>query len=140
MMRFIHLAIMCLVLATMATAQIKLTIVVDQVSQSEGKIMCAFYANQAHFLRMPSYAESVPATTGSTTIEMNLPKGNYAIALFQDENNNNRLDLDKNGIPTEPYGFSNNVEIVSGPPSFEACKFNLDRDKTIHIHLSQKNQ
>lgn len=83
--------------------------------------MCAFYANQAHFLQMPSYAESVPATTGSTTIEMNLPKGDYAIALFQDENNNK-------------------VEIVSSPPTFEACKFNLDRDKTIHIHLSQKNQ
>lgn len=44
-----------------------------------------------------------------------------AIAAFQDENRNGVLDKNAFGIPTEPYGFSNNPPSTFGPPSFTAA-------------------
>jgi len=51
-----------------------------------------------------------------------LPSGNYAIALFHDENGNGRIDT-RFGIPTEGVGFSNNPRMWFGPPSFSAAHF-----------------
>jgi uncharacterized protein (DUF2141 family) len=55
---------------------------------------------------------------------MKLP-GEVAIAAFQDANENEKLDKNSLGIPTERYGFSNNPKRGFGPPSFQQAKFNL---------------
>jgi uncharacterized protein (DUF2141 family) len=47
-----------------------------------------------------------------------LPKGDYSIAAYHDENNNGRLDTNLVGIPTEGFAFSNNPRTLMGPPSF----------------------
>lgn len=51
-----------------------------------------------------------------------LPKGDYAIAAYHDENSNGRLDTNVIGIPTEGYAFSNNPRTTMGPPSFADAK------------------
>ena len=51
-----------------------------------------------------------------------LPSGDYAIALFHDENANGRLDRVA-GIPTEGVGFSNNPQLLFGPPRFVQSRF-----------------
>jgi uncharacterized protein (DUF2141 family) len=60
----------------------------------------------------------------------NFTAGNYAVRVFQDINNNKKLDTNAFGLPKEPWGVSNNVPATLGPPSFQkmllACK-----DKTI---------
>ena len=48
-----------------------------------------------------------------------LPDGPLALSVFQDANANGRLDMNAIGIPTEPYGFSNNAAGNFGPPKFE---------------------
>ncbi|MBW2513530.1 MAG: DUF2141 domain-containing protein, partial [Deltaproteobacteria bacterium] len=35
----------------------------------------------------------------------NIPPGKYALLVFLDENNNDRLDKNFIGIPNEPLGF-----------------------------------
>lgn len=47
------------------------------------------------------------------TIE--LPNGKYAIGLYIDSNENEKLDSNFFGIPTEQFGFSNNVLGRFGP-------------------------
>jgi uncharacterized protein (DUF2141 family) len=54
-----------------------------------------------------------------------LPAGRYAIALYQDSNGNNALDKTLFGLPTEPYGFSNDASGVMGPPSFDQAAFDV---------------
>ena len=44
-----------------------------------------------------------------------VPPGAYAVAVFQDENGNGRLDRNPLGLPTEPYAFSNDVGRTSAP-------------------------
>ena len=58
----------------------------------------------------------------------NLPEGEYALAIYQDENRNKILDKNLLGIPTEIYGFSNNARRTFSAPSFQEAKFKLNRD------------
>jgi uncharacterized protein (DUF2141 family) len=58
------------------------------------------------------------------TVEMrirNVKPGTYAIAVFHDVNGNGKLDRSFIGLPSEPYGFSNDVG-RRGPPSFDAAR------------------
>jgi len=59
----------------------------------------------------------------------NVPYGEYAIAIFQDVNNNDKLDTGLFGIPSEPFAFSNNFRPKFSGPSFEKCKFALSADQ-----------
>jgi uncharacterized protein (DUF2141 family) len=65
-----------------------------------------------------------------------IPPGTYALAVFHDENMNGTLDTNWLGIPTEGYGFSNDVKASLGPPSFAAASFAYDgrtREMTIRL-------
>jgi uncharacterized protein (DUF2141 family) len=65
-----------------------------------------------------------------------VPFGTYALAVYQDVNNNKKLDVNLFGYPTEPFGFSNNIRPKFKAPSFEACKFEYNSNKnTIRIKL-----
>ena len=55
-----------------------------------------------------------------------LPKGDYAVTAFLDENSNNKLDSNLFGIPTELYGFSRNARGLAGPPSFADAAFRVE--------------
>jgi hypothetical protein len=45
----------------------------------------------------------------------NVQPGRYAAIAFHDENGNGKPDKNFLGVPTEPYGFSNNVQGFLGP-------------------------
>ena len=61
--------------------------------------------------------------------------GKYAISIFQDSNNNTKLDTNFLGIPKEDFGFSNNKIGLFGPPSFKESSIELFSDKSIEIEL-----
>ena len=65
----------------------------------------------------------------------NIPEGTYAVSIFHDENNNDKLDSNFIGIPKEDYGCSNNAKGFMGPPKWKDAKFELNSDKTITITL-----
>lgn len=65
-----------------------------------------------------------------------LPYGEYAIKVFHDENDNDKLDTKIFGIPSESYGFSNNVRGKFGPPDFKEARFELNRPEvTMEIEV-----
>ena len=66
-----------------------------------------------------------------------LPKGDYAIAAYHDENNNGRLDTNFIGLPTEGYAFSNNPRTTMGPPSFAEAKVALHSTR-VKVQLKMK--
>lgn len=62
--------------------------------------------------------------------------GDYAIAVYHDENGNGKMDKRMFGIPKEPYGFSNNVRPMMSAPKFSDCKFSVgDGGKIVRIKL-----
>lgn len=69
---------------------------------------------------------SIPATADSLRFD-GLARGNYAVAVIHDENNNRKLDTFA-GIPREGFGFSRNPAVTFGPPRFAAARFTLTSD------------
>ena len=56
-----------------------------------------------------------------------LSEGYYAVAVYHDENNNNKFDQNFFGIPLEDFGFSNGAKTFLGPPTFEDAKFLIEK-------------
>lgn len=65
----------------------------------------------------------------------NLAPGNYAVSVIDDENANSDLDLFL-GMPTEGYGFSNNIKPLLSFPNFKQLLFTIpSTPKTITLNL-----
>lgn len=113
-----------------------LTIEVRGIEKVKGQIYVAFYSSEDSFLKKPLTGLRVEVTDRVLVIPCKgLPAGEYAFALFQDENGNGRLDTAAFGIPTEKTGFSNDAEGVMGPPAYEECRFSLQKDTLMVVHL-----
>jgi uncharacterized protein (DUF2141 family) len=66
-----------------------------------------------------------PDGKSTLSIPVALAPGEWAVAVSQDLNNNDKLDKNFLGIPTEPFAFSNNVKPRLSAPRFEECKFTV---------------
>ncbi len=77
----------------------------------------------------------IDATKGTTLKVPDLKKGRYFVRVFQDLNNDGELSTNYIGIPNEPYGFSNNVRPMFGPPKTKDMLFLLDKDMEMTIEL-----
>ena len=64
----------------------------------------------------------------------NLIEGDYAIAIYHDENENDNFDR-LFSLPLESYGFSNNAEVFFGPPSFKKSSFFLRQEEILEIEI-----
>lgn len=96
-----------------------------------GKIHVALYKKCDDFPDSKFIVRSLTnECTGSCSFQFeSVPYGEYAIAIYQDENNNGKLDTGMFGIPSEPFAFSNNFRPKFGGPSFEKCRFEFSKDK-----------
>ena len=112
-------------------------ITVTNFENIKGKLQVCLTDKKEDFLKQCEYATAVTVTNNTISVEIaNIKTGVYSISLFHDENNNGVLDTKGFfGIPSEPYGFSNNPSTTFGPPSFEKCTFLINEDKQISIKL-----
>lgn len=120
-------------------AQNKLTVTVTGIENPAGKLYIALYDNSVPFLSDKAIAGKIEKIDSSVQniIFEGLKDGDYAITMFHDENDNGKLDLGEWGIPTEKYGFSNNVDPAElrRAPVFEECKFRISGNTTVTIQL-----
>ena len=126
------------VLPIIGYSQHDLSIEVYNVKTSNGTINVAVYDESDGFLKFDKVfvADTVMASKGKTQIKIEgLPEGRYALAIFHDENGNNKLDTNWLGIPKEDIGFSNARMKTFGPPQFEECAFRLKGHSQIEISL-----
>ena len=115
---------------------------VREVKAPLGVMRIALYDSEANFLDFEEVFASkvVPATMGTTTVVIDsLPAGTYAIALYQDQNDNGVMDKNWLGIPTEPLGFSNAQLRTFGPPSFKACAFTRTTGENTNLSIPLEN-
>ena len=116
--------------------QFRLEVEAVGVASSEGSILVALYTEEAGFLKFDQVYRSAgaPAVKGTTRILIeDLPQGDYALAIFHDENGNEELDANWLGIPREPLGFSQARMKTFGPPKFRECLVSLTKDTVIRI-------
>lgn len=110
----------------------ELTINIKGSTPHQGKVFIAIFNNVKQF---PS-GTPIKLITQLATIKyykVNLPKGVYAVAAFQDKNNNNKLDLNFFKMPKEKTGTSGKKYF--GKPTFAKAAFELSKNQKININL-----
>ena len=119
------IGITALLLATLATVfpattGSTVTVEVTGLRTNRGMILVCMMRDRSHFPNCDgdptALSRSVRAT--SSTIEFrDVPRGEYAIAVFHDENGNRKLDTFL-GVPREGFGFSRNPKMHFRAPRF----------------------
>lgn len=103
--------------------------------KAKGEVRIAMFNSEESYKakKEPVYAVVLPVDSTSMTWEVErLPEGNYAIAVYHDENKNGKLDTNLLGIPKERYGFSNNARGRFGPASWKDAVFITLNGNTQH--------
>lgn len=120
---------------------VPVTVVVTNLFSPTAVITLNFYNSSDSFLKSGKaalYKKVVPQQQQQVQLKVDLPPGEWAIALSQDVNDNGEMDRNFLGIPTEPYAFSNNVRPRFKAPDFEECKFVAEGEgQTVTIRLEK---
>lgn len=129
---------LCTMNHSVATMRIQFT----NVNAARGSIYVAVYDQPNNFLdeKEVRFQKIVPVSElGDLHITLSeLPAGTYAISCFHDVNGNGKMDKNFLGIPTEPYGFSNNARPTFRAPSWEEAKFYWQPGaEVVHIRLEK---
>jgi uncharacterized protein (DUF2141 family) len=132
MIRFTRLLSLSLLLAVAASAQAATVDVhVTNVAGGKGSLKVAV-CDRERFLKQCAYTASMPAREGENVIAVpGVPKGTWAVLVYQDENGNGELDRNLIGIPKENYGFSRDAASRFGPPGFDEAAIQVGDEATV---------
>jgi len=105
-----------------ATINLKIT----GFRSEKGQVKIAVFNAPERWPKDPTYSSTIDVNSPTVTWKINdVPYGDYAVAIFHDENGNGKMDKNLLGIPVEAYGFSNNQRVTFGPPKWDAVKFTV---------------
>jgi uncharacterized protein (DUF2141 family) len=100
-------------------------VTVTNVSNHKGTIVAALYDERTWD---GARIASARADANADVVELVLlapASGKYGVRLYQDVNGDGAMGKNLLGIPTEPFGISNNANIQFGPPSFGDAAFEV---------------
>lgn len=120
------------------TAQEKHRIKVEfnGMKSDSGNLYIALYDKEKDFLKKAIKGKIIEVHNKKATVYFNnVPKGEYAISAFHDENKNEKMDTNIFGIPKEPIGISNNAKGFMGPPKFKNAKFLVQGNISLSITI-----
>lgn len=122
----------------LAHADASLRVMVGGAVPATGRVTVALFDSAESYLRKPVIEKSSAVSDeGSVSVEFaGRPRGDYAVVVAYDENDNGKLDTGLFGIPREAVGFSNNAIGRFGPAKWNDARFELgDSDLVIEIEL-----
>ncbi len=110
------------------TLTCRLEIHVTGFDSNQGQAKLALVNSREHFESEDSQFMGInsPVINRQVRLTLTVPRGEYAVKVYHDENNNDQLDTRMFGIPAERYGFSHNVRGTLGPPDYSDARFVLD--------------
>ncbi len=115
-----------------------ISIAIPNLKNTKGEILIGVYNKQDGFPKENKqykyYIIKADKFSGEYNIT-DLPRGEYAIAIFHDTNADGICNTNFLGIPKEGYGFSKNIKPVFSVPKFNECKIDLNSNMAIKINL-----
>lgn len=117
----------------------------DEIKNSNGQILLSIFTQSEGFPYKPDTTIKLVKDTLIMNKQINfkienLPFGEYAFAICDDENFNHTMNYNRIGLPCEGFGFSNNINPIISPPKYKLCKIKLDTNEiNIKINLIYKN-
>lgn len=123
---FSALAFASAIFAAGEASAARIVVTISGLKSNEGGIYVGLYATPSKFLNgtQVDAKKKVRASTAPITVVFDdLRPGTYAIGAYHDENNNDHLDTNFLGLPTEGYALSNGVRAVMSKPTFQQAAF-----------------
>jgi len=128
-MSYLKIIFVILILFPMTIySQNTLTIQIGGLQNNKGKVLLVLLDKNENMIK--EFYGDIRENKCIVKIE-DIKPGKYSFKYFHDENNNKKLDTNYFGIPTEGFGFSNNVKGTFGPPSFEKTIFDLKGERSL---------
>ena len=121
-----------------AAATTTVTVVVTKLPSAQATLKLYFYNVKANFLVRNQYTllkHLKPAGNNKVVYPIQLPSGERAIAATQDLNENDLVDRNLIGIPTEPFALSNVGHPRFKVPTFEDCVFKVNGPTMVTISM-----
>jgi uncharacterized protein (DUF2141 family) len=120
-------------------------VIIENLDCNDGTVLSQlFYSGYNSSADFPTLSEKAYRKNSSIIrnkqvrlVYESVPYGSYAVTVHHDINNNGKMDRNILGMPTEPFGLSNNPRLMFSLPSFDDCKFELD-SKLTSIHIVMK--
>jgi uncharacterized protein (DUF2141 family) len=131
-----------LITAILYTGYISAQTVNIEVSMSgfknkTGKVKVGLYNAEGTFLKTTFKSITSSIDSNKTIVNFEgLEKGEYAVSIYHDENENDTLDANIMGIPKEDFASSNNAKGFMGPPKYKDAKFTVNENTKIEIKLN----
>ncbi|MEL7222425.1 MAG: DUF2141 domain-containing protein [Bacteroidota bacterium] len=133
------LSVMMMFLMGTPPVNTNLTVHINDIEKpGEGVIYIMLWENEEGFPRTTANAKYTARISNfgascSHTFD-GIPRGEYAVSIYQDENENNELDTNFLGIPSEPIGAYNMNRI--GRPNFSNSVIKLSQlQHTVRIKM-----
>jgi uncharacterized protein (DUF2141 family) len=107
--------------ATFTAISAELQVSIDHINSDQGVILAQIFTGEENYKTGKSIENTmIQAKTGNGELLFkNLTPGEYVVRMFHDENNNQKMDMNAFGMPTEGYGFSNEAIGNMGPPQYK---------------------
>ena len=115
-----------------------LTVIVTNLENNDGVLQFGLYNDASKFPKVGETYKMVRVETSGESRKYTfkgLSEGSYAVAIYQDENINDKCDKNFLGVPVEAYAFSNDIRPLLSIPKFKDCSFQLNKSQTINIKL-----
>lgn len=94
------------------------------VAHDRGMVRCGLYTRDKWLKKPFKPAKSAIQNKRAVCRFTGIASGTYAIAAYHDENANGKLDRNFIGIPSEPYGMTNDARPkIFAAPTFDDAKF-----------------
>ena len=138
MLQKIIMLILFITVNTTLFAQHHFTVEVSDLVPDKGSLYLGLYNKKVGFLKEnAAFANGKIKVTGSKVSYTfkNIPVGEYAVAVYQDVNNNGKCDRNLIGYPTEGFGFSKNFRPKLSAPTFDEVKITVRQSTKTSIAL-----
>jgi len=97
----------------------------------EGGVSTGIFTREDEMPRPPVETATAPVNAKTVRIRFtDIPPGVYALGLYQDVNDDGKLDTRMDGKPLEPWGLSNNPKLDNRDATWDEVKFELPPEGT----------
>lgn len=117
-------------------------IVTVMTRSDDGRVFCGLWRGRDGYptVRERAVGQALDRTVvehRATCVFEDVSPGEYAVAVFHDENANNDLDRNIFGIPSEGTGASNDAWNMFGPPGYDDARFEYPdaREHRLTVHI-----
>jgi uncharacterized protein (DUF2141 family) len=125
-MKKILICFAILVISSLASAQISVKLKIEGVEKNGGKIYISIFNSETTYKVRDAYLTFTLDSKNEIVIkDLTLPTGQYVFSIYQDGNDNQKLDTNLIGIPKEKFGFTN-YDGKSAPGGFNRHKVQMN--------------